>query len=183
MYGLGGVALAAPLASALLIAFNDPNGVAGVRAQARVVERTSADGDAATQAHVERVRDFPAFAPEGVIVVPAPERTEVHRIADEAAAPRRAESARSRRVAVETASARTARGAAPTQSVASRVVDEQPRTLGSEDYADARGGEARPTLNESEAARREAAREDYDNRSWYRSPNYWRELERRRRVR
>ncbi len=171
MYGLGGVALSAPLATALFIAFDDT--LNAVREQARGVEHTLGAGEAAPRAPV-RAPDFPAFAPEGVIIVPAPEtreRIEVRRVA---------ERTRPRARAAETASTAMAPVEAPAEPVVPRAPE--PSAVSVEDTAVARRDEVASTSN-VDAGRRQPARENYDNRSWYRSPNYWRELERRRRAR
>jgi hypothetical protein len=127
----------------------------------------------------EPPKHFPAFAPEGVIVVSAPSRDE--RVFAEA----RAHIEQPSRP-VESAQ-RRARPSEPRPPAAVARAEPRERELAelSEDARPETNADERPTRNEAPPVREEAAggdAEESDNRSWYGSEEYRREVEERRRA-
>lgn len=184
LYGLGGFfCVAAALAIGIVIARPGE-----VEQRTPIVADRPADEVLVVRAAPERATVFPAFAPEGVIVVDAPSATQHASAAPETmTSERRVESARRRArlyerppVAAARADAslsRTPETEASPDEANQNVVDEP-----SQDIEPAQN-EAPPARVYEEASNNEASEAAPDNRSWYGSEDYQREVQERRRAR
>jgi hypothetical protein len=169
LYGIGGfVFVAAAFAIGVVIANSGLTDTAEVKGRAEIVADRPTDEVLVVRAAPERARVFPAFAPEGVIVVPAPGAGE--RVfaanATTSAAPRRAR-LYERRPPV--AVAEVGEEAAP-----------EPRM---EEPPQPAQNEAPPAREYEEASNDAPDEAEPDNRSWYGSEEYQREVAERRRAR
>ena len=180
LYGIGGlVFVGAAFAIVLVVAQS------GSPESARVEERTltladrRADDVLVVRPASERASAFPAFAPEGVIVIPAP--TGVDRMVAEAAiasSERRVETARRPWRLSEPHSPAALAPDEPEaeEPPAPEIVDQRPQDI------QATHDEAPPIREDAEASTNGALEEEPDNRSWYGSEEYWREVAERRRA-
>lgn len=137
----------------------------------------------------ERTDNYPAFAPHGVIIVPAPdsrvfsandavtqeraERVEVQRTTERARRAVSGQGVRARAARSEPSLSREGDGRERLAPVTSP--DATPDDIASGAGAVAEGGEV-------DNGRASDGYQQDDSRSWYRSPAYWREVERRRRA-
>jgi hypothetical protein len=204
MSGIGGImAVTAALAVGSVIAITRSPDESEVEEPATVLEDFTED------VRAQQTKNFPAFAPEGVIVVQALGREERGFVAEEAITQ---EGARTyERIEVRRTAERERRGDGLRQRVRAsgprstpspvsvtridsdapraRELDEPPDLGSTENNAEEPRYDMGPTGNEAPEAREyeearqgEAYGEEGDNRSWYGSPAYRREVEERRRA-
>jgi hypothetical protein len=178
LYGLGGfVVVTAAFAIGLVVANSGPAGTAEVEGAAAIVADESADDVIVVRPSAESAH-FPAFAPEGVIVVSAPSRDERAFAEDR----ERIETARRRAQSNETRPpVAVARAEPRARELDARTEEAHPETRADERLA---RNEAPPVREneETEYADAEATQEESDNRSWYGSAEYRREVQERRRA-
>jgi hypothetical protein len=198
LYGIGGfIVVTAAFAIGFVVANSGRPDTAEVEVPAAVVADESADDVIVVRAGAERPR-FPAFAPEGVIVVPAPATEERAFAAAETVPHERStvERATSERRAAERRARSNIRSPAPSPVAVAGPDSSAPRAreleqADLETSAEESHQDIRPTRNEAppvreyeeaEYADNEASEEESDNRSWYGSEEYRREVAERRRA-
>ncbi len=178
LYGIGGfIVIAAAFAVGLVIARGGRPDPAEVKGPAIVSDR-SADDVVVVRAAAETTR-FPSFAPEGVIVVRPPARQEHSFAAADGVHERLSlERASSRRPARSAERRARSNVSQPPPATVERTEPsvEAPR----QDTPSARN-EA-PAVREAEHSGDEDYEDAFDNRSWYGSAEYWREVQERRRA-
>jgi hypothetical protein len=194
LYGLGGFIVVIAAFAIGFVASSGGRDTAEVDVPAPIVADESADDVIVVRPAAARAR-FPAFAPEGVIIVQAPnpeERTfaaadtvsHERATVERATSGRRGESAERRaRASVRRPVARDVSSTPPARELAELSEGASPEADVDEPRQD-----MRPTRNEAPAVREaeypgdEPSEEASDNRSWYGSAEYRREVAERRRA-
>jgi hypothetical protein len=188
LYAIGGfIVVIATFAIGYFLASRHPLSADRIEEQAVTAADSSPDDVLVARAIPERPQHLPAFAPEGVIVVAAPSRDEptIAEVRERIEQPSdRVERARSRARANERRPA-AAVARAESSAPGAREVDALP-----EPQSQARADE-QPTQSETPSAREseeaeyadaDAAQAESDNRSWYGSAEYRREVAERQRA-
>ena len=184
LYGIGGfIVVAAAFAIGVVIAGSGRIRTAEVEVPAVIADDT-VDDVIVVRAPAENPR-FPAFAPEGVIVVQAPtpqervfaaaETVQERPTTERARSPRRAENAES------SARLEVLRPMPPSATDARRA-NARLEEAGPETSADESARNEAPPVRDPEYAENEASEAEPDNRSWYGSAEYRREVAERRRA-
>lgn len=183
LYGLGGfVVVTVAFAVGFVIANNNASESARNEVPSASVAASSAEDVIAAPSAADPAR-FPEFAPEGVIVVRA-QTPDEHATVERATAERRADNAR------RSARPSNIRRGPPPDAVAradaglSRVreMEELQEAQRPERSADASRESNALTRSEASPASENEAAQYADERSWYGSAAYWREVEERRRA-
>ena len=171
LFGIAGfIVVIATFAIGYFIASRD-RPAAAASPEPTIAADVSADDVLVARAVAEPPKHFPAFAPEGVIVVQARSQERAFAEARIEQPSRRVENARRPPVAVARAEARA-------QELAELSEEARPETRADERPA---RNEA-PPVREQEAEYADAEAEGSANRSWYGSEEYWREVRERRRA-
>ena len=179
LYGIGGlIVVIATFAIGYFIASRDPPRAAVTQESAAMATDAPADDVLVARAAAEPAQNFPAFAPEGVIVVSAPSR-------DERAFAEARERFEQPSRPVESAQ-RRARSNEPRPPVAVARPEPRERELAELSEPETNADE-RPSRDEAPAVRDDGEdanrdEETSDSRSWYGSEEYRREVEERRRA-
>jgi hypothetical protein len=189
LYAIGGLIVV----TAALASFGEINGPQHSAPQAKepaaIRPGDFTDDVSAMRANSGEAKNFPAFAPDGVIVVRASSSREraVARTAERATPETRADSLRQRVQASEPRlrppSATVAR--VESEALRERDLDEPLETSSAESDVGESQPYIRPLENEAPEAgeyERASVSEANDRRSWYGSPAYRREVEERRRA-
>jgi hypothetical protein len=175
LLGIAGfIVVIAAFAIGYVIAGRDPPQTAEVDEPAAIVADNPVDDVLVARAVAEPPKHFPAFAPEGVIVVSAPSQERAFAEIEQPS--RRVESAQ-----------RRVRSSEPRPPVTVAQTDPRAQELAepSEEARPETSADERPARNEAPPVREDAEAghaAEGNNRSWYGSEEYWREVRERRRA-